>query len=133
MAMPEEIKVLGKKIDCEISEEDFISGFKGWRESTSNSPSGSHLGDYKAIATDPDLKIKKPEDLHLRECETNLLRCSSSYSIWTPKRWCTSIMVMIKKDPGSPRIKRLQVIHLFEADYNLSLKLLWGKRMVGRG
>jgi hypothetical protein len=25
------------------------------------------------------------------------------------------------------------VIHLFEADYNLSLKLLWGKRLVHQG
>jgi hypothetical protein len=38
--MPEEIKVLGKKIDNEILEEDFISGFKGWKESTSTCPSG---------------------------------------------------------------------------------------------
>jgi hypothetical protein len=40
LSMPEEIKVLGKKIDTEILEEDFISGFKGWKESTSTSPSG---------------------------------------------------------------------------------------------
>jgi hypothetical protein len=29
-------------------------------------------------------------------------------------------MVMIEKDPGNPRIERLRVIDLFEADYNLS-------------
>jgi hypothetical protein len=40
--MSEEIKVLGKKIDCEISEEVFISGFKKWKESTLTSPSGRH-------------------------------------------------------------------------------------------
>jgi hypothetical protein len=40
MLMPEEIKVLSEKIDCEISEEDFILGFKKWKESTSTSPSG---------------------------------------------------------------------------------------------
>jgi hypothetical protein len=40
LAMPEEIKVLGKKINCKISEEDFLSGIKGWKESTSTSPSG---------------------------------------------------------------------------------------------
>jgi hypothetical protein len=27
LSMPEEIEVLGKKIDCKITEEDFISGF----------------------------------------------------------------------------------------------------------
>ncbi len=40
ISMPEEIKVLGKKIDTEISEDDFISGFKGWKESTSTSSLG---------------------------------------------------------------------------------------------
>jgi hypothetical protein len=44
LAMPEEIRVLGKKIECEISEEDFISRIKCWKESTSTSPSGQHLG-----------------------------------------------------------------------------------------
>jgi hypothetical protein len=39
-SMPKEIKVLEKKIKTEISEEDFISGFKGLKESTSTSPSG---------------------------------------------------------------------------------------------
>jgi hypothetical protein len=40
LSMPEEMKVLGKKIDTEVLEEDFISGFKGWKESTSTSPLG---------------------------------------------------------------------------------------------
>jgi hypothetical protein len=139
LSMPEEIKVLGKKIDTEISEEDFISGFKGWKESTSTSPSGRHLGHYKAIVNDPDLKKQDPEKSHLRERETNfvsslvkLLNIPIKYG-FAPKRWCTSVTVMIEKDPGNPRIERLCVIHLFEADYNLSLKLLWGKRMVYQG
>jgi hypothetical protein len=40
---------------------------------------------------------------------------------------------MIKKDPGSPHIECLQVIHLFEADYNFCLKHLWGSHMVHKG
>jgi hypothetical protein len=54
--MPEENKVLGKKIDSKLSDEDFIEGFKKWKESTSTSPSRQHLWHYKAIVTDPDLK-----------------------------------------------------------------------------
>jgi hypothetical protein len=108
LSMPEEIKVLGKKIDTEISEEDFISGFKGWKESTSTSPSGRHLGHYKAIVNDPDLKKQDPEKSHLRERETNfvsslvkLLNIPIKYG-FAPKRWCTSVTVMIEKDPGNP-------------------------------
>jgi hypothetical protein len=59
--MPDEIKVPGKKIDCEIKEELFISGFKKWKESTLTSPSGRHLGHYKAIVYDLDLKKQDPE------------------------------------------------------------------------
>jgi hypothetical protein len=40
-------------------------------------------------------------------------------------------MVIIKKDPGNPRIECLRVIHLFEADYNLVLKQLWLGQTIG--
>ncbi len=64
LSMPEEIPGLGKKIDCEITEEDFISGFKAWKESTSTSPSGRHLGHTTRLfltltVYDPDLKKLK--------------------------------------------------------------------------
>jgi hypothetical protein len=49
---------------------------------------------------------------------------------FAPTRWCKSITDMIAKDPGSSKIERIRVIHLFEADYNLSLKLLWQKWLV---
>jgi hypothetical protein len=61
LAMTEEIKVLGKKIDCEITEEVFISGFKKWKESTLTSPSNRHLGHYKAIIYDLEIKKQDPE------------------------------------------------------------------------
>jgi hypothetical protein len=132
MVMPEEIKVLGEKINCEISEDDFILGFRKWKESTSTSPSGWHLGHYKAIVYDPDLKKQEPKKQHLHEHKTNfvealvkLINVPLRYG-FAPILWCTSITIMIEKDPGNPQIERLQVIHLFEADYNLSLKLIWG-------
>ena len=44
--------------------------------------------------------------------------------------WRNAINVMNEKDTGSPTLNRLRIIHLFEADYNLLLKLLWGSRLV---
>ncbi len=41
-----------------------------------------------------------------------------------PKRWCKVVGVLLEKDPGHPNLNRLRVIHLFEAYYNLFLKLL---------
>jgi hypothetical protein len=40
---------------------------------------------------------------------------------------------MIEKDKGQPFLTRLRIIHLFEADYNLFLKILFGKRLVSNG
>lgn len=42
-------------IPLEISSDDIIKGFKSWRETTTTSPSGRHLGRYKALITDPVL------------------------------------------------------------------------------
>lgn len=36
-------------IDINISYKEFTTGFKKWRENTSTSPSGRHLGHYKAL------------------------------------------------------------------------------------
>jgi len=51
----------------------------------------------------------------------------------TPTRWCNAISVLLEKDPGSPEINRLRVIHIFEADYNKFLKTMWARRLVERG
>ena len=48
-------------------------------------------------------------------------------------RWCKYVTVMIEKDIGVPKIHRIRVIHLYEGDYNLFLKLQWGSRLVKHG
>jgi hypothetical protein len=37
---------------------------------------------------------------------------------------------MLEKDQGRPTINRLRIIHLFEADFNFFLKIMWGHRLV---
>ena len=49
---------------------------------------------------------------------------------FAPERWTHSVMPLIEKDEGLPFLTRLRVIHLFEADYNLFLKLIYGRRLV---
>jgi Reverse transcriptase (RNA-dependent DNA polymerase) len=45
-------------------------------------------------------------------------------------RWQNSITTTIEKQPGCPQINKLRVIHLYKADYNLMLKILWAQRLV---
>ncbi len=36
----------------------------------------------------------------------------------------------IEKDAGSPKLHRLRIIHIYEADLNLCLKLLWSRNLI---
>jgi hypothetical protein len=102
-----------------ISEDDILHGFKGWKESTSTSPSGRHLGHYKALIQHPTLL----------KCFAQFMNIVVLRGIAIP-RWCHATNVMIEKDAGKPCIHRLRIIHLFEADCNFFLKLQWGHRLV---
>ena len=108
-------------IPSKISEEDITRGFKHWSETTTTSPSGRHLGHYKALVQHPTL---------LR-CFSQFMNIAISSGI-AISRWCKATTVLIEKDPGVPNINRLRIIHLFEADYNFFLKLQWGSRLVRR-
>jgi hypothetical protein len=114
-AMPDPVPT----ITSIITEEQIKYGFKNWRERTSTSPSGRHLGHYRAIITD---------DM-LRSCLTKFLNTAIKHGI-SLKRWQQAANVMIEKDKGKPNINRLRIIHLFEADLNLFLKLQWGRRLI---
>jgi hypothetical protein len=37
---------------------------------------------------------------------------------------------MIEKIPGCSKINKLRVIHLYEADYNLILQIIWARKLV---
>ena len=43
------------------------------------------------------------------------------------KRCLLSTVVMIEKISNTPRINKLRVINIYEADYNFLLKLFWPK------
>ena len=127
------------KVETTISEEDFRSKMSVWRESTSTSPSGLHLGHYKAlIAHHRYSNIPEDEDEDHRQNRDRLNRMQRemldlnlallNYALtrgYSYHRWTKVANTILFKDPGVVKIHRTRVIHLYEADYNLALGLKW--------
>ena len=114
----------GKKqpdINTLIIREDFQSLFKETRERTSSSPSGIHMGHYKAAALDD----------YLSDVESLALTIPFKYGFSLP-RWQQSIHAMLRKET-LPYIHRLRIIQLFEADFNGAMKILYSRRMMPHG
>jgi hypothetical protein len=49
---------------------------------------------------------------------------------FSPSRWQTVVNAMLEKISGKPLLHKLRVIHILEADYNLALKQIFGKRLL---
>jgi Reverse transcriptase (RNA-dependent DNA polymerase) len=120
------------KIPKDISFEEYLKAFEKWRERTTTSPCGRHLGHYKVLLK---LNILDEEDNNINISRT-ILKLYYQITIiavrlgCTLDRWSVVSTCMIEKIIGNPRIDKLRVIHLFEADYNLILKLIWSRRAV---
>jgi hypothetical protein len=122
------------KISDIIAFPDFTNAIRKWRESTSTSPSGRHLGCYKSLLVN-DKQSSKYNELY-KDPKDRILKLYYHIAVAafragiSLQRWQTSITTMIEKIPGSPRINKLRVIHIYEADYNLMLKIIWARRLV---
>jgi hypothetical protein len=121
--------------------EDFTKGLQRWREATSTSPSGRHLGTYKtllAVYFDKAHEFKElPEPasaLTIQAKAEKILRVihglasTAARKGFYLKRWLRVINVMIYKEPGNFKLEKLRVIHLFEADFNITVGILFGRR-----
>jgi hypothetical protein len=128
-----------------ISDDDFCDKLKTWSESTTMSPSGMHLGHYKAhiarhdyssdAADDeltPEFKARRDE-LNSRQQALRHLRLTlMNYSLergYSFKRWKKVVNTMLFKDPDNVRLHRTRVIHIYEADFNLFLGIKWRAAM----
>jgi hypothetical protein len=119
----------GAIICTKISTSDWIQGWKKMCESTASAP-GGHYGHYKTAA----LVATLPED---HADHTKLL--AEIYAImlslplrhgFAPSRWQKCINAILEKIQGQPRIEKLRLIMLYDADFNFILKLIWEKRLV---
>ena len=113
---------LGKEsnqINAHITEEEFRHYFQHKDECTESSPSGRHVGHYKAILYNKDLVSLVVAMLNIGLCSGIAL-----------ERWKKALSIMLEKDKGSPKIERLRIIQLFEADFNFLLALIFGHRLM---
>ena len=121
-----------------ISEQEYVGKLRAWRESTSTSPSGMHLGHYKALIARheySDIDSAKPEDNEQRDewnhMQSSILRLhvqQMNYALergYAYNRWRKVVNTILFKDPDNVRIHRTRVIHIYEADYNLMLGIKW--------
>jgi hypothetical protein len=114
-----------------ITEAEFVSKFRGWKEGTSTSPSGLHLGHYKALVLRHDGDPTTDEGKAIESQRKELIRAHVSminYALrhaYSYTRWKNVVNVMIEKEPGNSKVHRLRVIHIYEADYNFLLQAKW--------
>jgi hypothetical protein len=126
-------------INTVLTMEEFTGKIKVWREGTSTSPSGRHLGHYKTLIKNITNACEPWEQDHIENCRKELLQAHLhiiNYCLvhgYSLKRWKNVVNVMILKEPGNHKIHRLRVIHLFEADYNLILSVKWRQQIYAAG
>ena len=116
-------------IKATLEIDEMKNGFKKWNEATTTSPSRRHLSHYHALlqldgtpTEECDNKSDEIWKVHLA-----MFNASIGGGLSLP-RWWRVENIMIEKIQGTPRLNKLRVIHILEADYNLALKVLWAKR-----
>jgi hypothetical protein len=128
-------------IEQNFSLDAFIGSFLHWNEKTSTSPSGRHLGLYKSLVTvhcDSGQEFRDcPDDApSLQHQATAVLDAIHLLSTGVAQRglylqrWTFVINAMIYKKAGVLELDELRVIYLFEADFNLLVGIIFGRRAV---
>ena len=99
----------------DISVDYFKSGFKTTSEKTSSSPSRRHLGHYRAALSSD----------HICKVYATLMTVPFKFG-FTLQRWSNALQVMLEKVKGTPRLDKLRVVQLLEADLDMSLQIVFG-------
>ena len=92
-------------------------------------PSGRHLGHHHSLLTPDGVQYSKgKENFSKRMWKLHHNITSSVLLNARPlRRWLTSIVILIPKDKGKPKIHRLRIFNTYELEYNLILKYFWPK------
>jgi hypothetical protein len=112
-----------------MTREQVSSGFKKWREDTSTSPSGCHLGLSRIPAFSSQIKEIEALRGRIQQIQADIINIPIGIG-FSPTRWQTTVNAMLEKISGKPLLHKLRVIHIVEADYSLALKEIFGRRLM---
>ena len=119
-----------QEITIEITSEKMMAKYKRWKERTSTSPSGRHLGHFHALfkpfKAENEEERDKLEGMRIDIIEMHAAMLQTAYdNEHVYDRWSYILTCMLGKDSGVPRIHRLRIIHLYECDLNLLLGMFF--------
>jgi len=120
-------------IPAELTLSEFQGKIVKWRETTTTSPSGRHLGCYKALFATSIYEESVDQDANQafrakQNAIAALLVSIINYAIrhqYVLHQWKSIVNTMIFKETAVYKIHRLRVIHIYEADFNLLLAVKW--------
>ena len=90
-----------------ITTAKYIKFYKTTKESTSSSPSGFHLGHWKAAT----------ESIYIATVVSTIARIAVQNG-YTLTRWKQVISVLLENNQGNPQIHKFITIHILESDLN---------------
>lgn len=125
------------EIQHQFTFEQLRQGFQKWREQTTTSPSGKHLGILKSIdiaislnlltSHEQEQRKQNPtanfDSIAMQAMKIQLLLINLAIrECHTYERWKVVHNFFLEKKPGLPLLDKLRVIHIYEADWNIILK-----------
>ena len=117
-----------------ISLTGFRLSFSKWKESTTTSPSGRHLGHMKSLLHTIDNQSESwpsscvcPKDIF--EAIYRLTNLCITHCHVLP-RWETVHNLLIQKEEGNQKIHRLRTIHIQECDWQAILCITIAKKTI---
>ena len=96
--------------------EEFQTFFRHTPEDRSSSPSGLHLGHYKAASLSQEFSSIL--------WNIAILALHNKHAL---PRWHHSATVLLEKTAGHPYIHKFRTIHLIESDLNFLMRKIWGR------
>ena len=103
----------------DITTKKYRQFYSKTKERTSSSPSGLHMGLWKAAATSEPLSSILSSIVQIA--------LSNSYVL---TRWKKVIGVLLEKKSGFPVINKFRTIHLIESDLNFAMRSIWGRELM---